>query len=357
VYPGVRLREQEMLDAYDKVTQIFENYCGMSEEYQMWLWKHNMRPRDVMHGIPLEVQATLDQMWEYKIWFGRGATLMPPDVSDLMGVINEFWNIEEDYQNSRVSTQVENDKGFITPTTSLHYDGKEWRRANAENWTKYNNLFEELKAMDKYSEIPWDIEGQTELYKREGYAVPSVSMEEEIRNIYFSVQLEKKADPYTGEEDWDYLGFWLKREAIKNAMPPELRTQFEMYIRRYETPLERTFRLANEQYIKGYWATNRILLEQFTDEEKALIAEFYADATTLTRREEIRATVRSTGRQLISEWESMRADAKSALREASPRLDFWLYVFGYVTSVKTPEARVMVDAWEKDRTSILTMLE
>lgn len=179
---------------------------------------------------------------------------------------------------------------------------------------------------------------------------------DEAIDLYFSIELETRRDPYTGDEDWDFLGFWLKRNAVRMALPEEQRTEFDAYIRRYSTPMEKVFRQVYNDYIRGYRAANRIILEEFTDVEKGLIREYYAKDTTRTRVEEIEDITRADGLKLISQYRIKGREARENMRTASPRLDFYLYVFGYSDKPKTDEAQAMVDNWERDRTSILDIL-
>ena len=80
----------------------------------------------------------------------------------------------------------------------------------------------------------------------------------------------------------------------------------------------------------------------------------YSEGATRERKAEIREEIDPrTGNKLISAYESALTEARRRMRVASPTLDFWLYVFGYIDQPKTATAKLMVDNWEKDRTSIL----
>ncbi|MBU2060033.1 MAG: hypothetical protein KKB38_20150, partial [Gammaproteobacteria bacterium] len=355
-FPQFRLRTEEYLDAYKQVTQIFQEQLGMSEEFQNDLWKHNKRPTDVVGGLPLDLRASLDEMWQWKIYFGRGATLMPPDVQDLYALINEFLDATKGYQQQRLTAQADIDTGFISPTSELHYDGGEWRQQHAVNWADYSKNVEDLKASEKFAPAIDALtpEGQVKLMKRLNFSSPTLGPMDECLDLYFNIKLEKARDPYTGDEDYDYLKFWLQRESVKMALPEDLRADFESYIRRYETPMEAVFRTAYSTYIRGYHAVSRIIITGYDEEQKALIAEYYADTTTSARRGEIEATIDpTTGNQLISSYTNKLTKARGAMRQVSPKLDFYLNMFGYVDSQKTPEATAMLDAFEKDKTSIL----
>jgi len=249
---------------------------------------------------------------------------------------------------------VDINKGFLQPTKTLHFDGGEWRKEYANNWSAYVSRVESIEADPEFTDAidAMTPEGQVRLAQELGFTPPPVDPMQEAIRLYFEIELEKKKDPFTGEEDYNYLGFWLEREAVRMALPEEQRSDFDTYVRRYQTPMEVLFKQVSNTYLRGYRAVSRIILEEFTDEEKALIAEFYADTTTLDRKKEIQEFVSHSGKKLISYWNSRRTHVRQALRRESPKLDFWLHVFGYTKPI-TEEAKAMVREWEKDRASIV----
>lgn len=354
-FPQFRLRTEDYREAYKQVTMIFEEYLGMSEAFQKDLWRHHQRPTDVVGGLPLDVRMALDELWQWKIYFGRGVILNPPEVADLKALIDKYWDKIKDYQEDRLALQADIDQGFLYPTKELHFDGREWRIEYAKNWGDYSSKTKHLEEDREFADAVEALtpEGQARLAKRLGFSVPPTYPMDEAINLYFDIELERYTDPYTGEEDWDFLTFWLKREAVRMALTEEQRADFDTYVRRYQTPMEMTFRKVYNIYIRGYRASDRIMFESYSEEQKAIIKEFYADTTSLTRKDEIREILSETGRKLIAEYEAKRSDARLALRTVSPTLDFWLYVFGYITKPRTPEARAMIDRWEADRSSIL----
>lgn len=356
-FPGLRLRPEEYLDAYKDVTTIIEQAYGISPEQQMELWQHNMRPTDIVGGLDPDVEAAIDELWKWKLYLGRGAILMPPEVGDLYTRMNEFWVTVDGYQLERQATQLSMDEGMLNPTDELHFSGREWREEVRNKWEIYTGKFEDLKAQPKYSEIPWTPEQEIELFKKTGFSVPVGHPIEEAERLYFAIIPEKVKDKYTGEEDWDWLKFYLKRDAVRMALTEEQRSQFDTVVRKYETPLEKKFREISNTYFRGYWAVRRIMIEEYSEEDKTLIAEFYADKTSMERKEEIRDTLLPNGRQLISNWETTLSDAREKMREAMPQLDFYLYAFGYISKPRTDEARAMVIEWEKDKSILLTGID
>ena len=357
-FPIFRLRPTEMLEAYQKVTELFEAQLGLTEEFQDYLWRHNMKPTDIVGGIPLDLRATLDEMWQWKIWFGRGQVLMPPNISSLYGLIDKYWGKVRGFQDERLTTQLETDQGFLAPTKEIHFDGREWRSEYAGNWSSYVSRVEALEKDEEFADAidAMTPEGQARLMKELGFSTPIRHPMEEALDQYFSVELLKRRDPITGVEDWDYLGFWLNREAVRMALTEEQRSDFDAYISRYQTPMERVFRDISNRYLRGYRAVPRIIFDDIPEEYQELIKEYYDDVTSITRKEEIK-DVDFEGFKLISRYEGKLTDMRLKLRLMSPELDKWLYIFGYTTTLKTPESRQMVDEWERDRGSIIVGIE
>ncbi len=353
-FPQIRLRTEEYLDAYKQITNIFTKQLGMSEEFQDNLWKHNLRPTDVVGGLPLDLRMALDEMWQWRVYFGRGVTMMPPDVQDLYSLIDKYYGKTKELQQTRLANESDIDNGFIHPTDEVHYSGKEWRGAHAENWADYSKDVDNLKSSPDFKDAIDALtpEGQVKLASKLGFSVPTLGPMDEVIDLYFNIKLEKSKDPYTGEEDYDYLKFWLQRESVKMALPENLRADFEAYIRRYETPMERVFREVYNGYIRGYQASSRVVFNSYDEEQKSLIKEYYADTTTSDRKSQIESVVTTGGNKLISEYTTKLTQARQALRQVSPKLDFWLNVFGYVDTQKTKVATDMLNAFEKDRSGI-----
>jgi len=161
-------------------------------------------------------------------------------------------------------------------------------------------------------------------------------------------------DPYTGDMEPDYTGLWLKQDAIRMALSESDRALFDQRTGKNRTSLEDTFKYAYTKYIRGYKMSSRIVFNELNDKEKAIVREYNADGTTKARKEELKEMTNSEGLKIISQYNSALADIHKSVRQASPTTDFWLYVFGYgVEAQETPAARKMVDAFDKDRTSIL----
>jgi len=65
----------------------------------------------------------------------------------------------------------------------------------------------------------------------------------ELLNLYFSIKLNKIRDPSTGEliDDWDT--FWDQRLALESSIPPEYQKEWNDYLSRNSTPMEKLRRI------------------------------------------------------------------------------------------------------------------
>ena len=362
-FPQFRIKPEEYSQAYEKISQIFEQQFGMSEEYQKDLWRHNLRPTDMIGGMTPELRASMDEVWQWKIYLGRGAIVAPPAMSDLQNRISEYWDRVRTFQKNRISisepghytSQTDIDAGFLTPTGPLHFDGREWRNQSSSTWQSYTDMVNGLKTDPRFAATMEAItpEGQVELARQQGFSPPVRGPLDEAIDLYFSIELKKTTDKYTGEEDFDYFGFWLNREAVRQALTPDQLASFDSYIRKYETPMEKLYRQVSDKYFRGYRSVSRILITGYTPDQQAAIAEYYSSSVSLSRKEEIRKLAAPSGRALISDWEGGLTDARTKLRLSSYMLDFWLYVFGYTTTIKTPEARALANSFDSNRSMIL----
>jgi len=358
-FPQFRLRTEEYKDAYDAVTQIFKEEYGMSEEFQKELWRQHLRPSDIVGGDSPKVKAALDELWQWKAFFGRSTVLMPPEVAHLKTLQDQYYKRVESFQQERLEAQAAADSAFLNPTGENHLNGKEWREAYGANWNGYVTKVESLESDPQFADAieAMTPEGQARLAERLGFIVPPTHPLEEALRLYYNVELKKTTDPYTGEIYDDYQTFWAEREAIRMALTDEQREEFDGWINRYKTPMEKLWKYAYNTYIRGYRATNKLVFDTYEEDQKALIREYYSDLTTSSRREEIRQVINpATGRKLISEYETSTSEVRQMLRTASPELDFWLLTFGYVTKPRTEQARIAYQAFEENRTQFLEQI-
>jgi hypothetical protein len=202
------------------------------------------------------------------------------------------------------------------------------------------------------------LDGRAEMYKRFGKVTPVMSPFRELLNLYYSVELTEGYDPETGEKITDWDTFYATRKAIEDSVPDELKGEWDRYMERNKTSLDKLYATASDKYFRKYYSLGDESLKQFTVEEQALINEYlYLQRTDsgLDRRREIEAITTTgaadgkvTDNYLISTFRRNVSDNKKALRYANPTLDAWLNYWGESSSFLTPQAeaiyrRLLVD--------------
>ena len=189
------------------------------------------------------------------------------------------------------------------------------------------------------------LEGRAEYYKKYSIPVPVQHPMKELLNLYFSIELQDKHDEETGELVTDWDTFFAQRQAIEDAVLPELKGEWDTYISRNSTRLEEIRRDVYDAYFRKYYDIWEASLALYSENEQKLIKEFLFLQRTgkqLDRQEAIRETTsEKTGLMLISSFQSDVSDNRAALRYANPHLDAWLFYWGRVTSFKTPQAEAV----------------
>ena len=355
----LRYRPEESNKYFDAIDKIYISY-GFTPQQLRDMELHNVRPSDVMGGTPLEVRLALDELWQQKIMRGRSRMLQPSATQDIMTNIDQYWDEVRVRQTQRLSNEQDIENRFFHPeSTTKPLDTKSFWDEYRTNWADYTKSVDDLTTYDeRFNSADFQLlltwQGQVDLAKKLGWATPPRSPSDELMDLYFSVEVEDKLNPETDVMEPDYLTFTLKRKAIIDAAPPEYKSDFLNFINKYDTPLITKRDEIMQKYVAGYLAINRIVAATYDAESLALIDEYYSPLATRERKAEIREEIDPrTGNKLISAFESAKTEARRRMRVASPTLDFWLYVFGYIDQPKTATAKLMVDNWEKDRTSIL----
>jgi len=160
-------------------------------------------------------------------------------------------------------------------------------------------------------------------------------------NAYFAVDLTNYTDPTTMQTDWE--GFYADRETALAGLSDTDRGDVDWYLSRHESELHRDFQKASDEIIKpsGY-------LDARTVVAKAL----KVDLPTLQKAAQqalLERGARAGGADtwlVVDEMLNQGLEARygkgrtlsslrTALRQASPRLDVELYRQGYVDKVQT----------------------
>jgi hypothetical protein len=210
-------------------------------------------------------------------------------------------------------------------------DGATWRARYRERQTQLAASGDALKASPAYQDVPIN-EAEWNQYRErfeipEGYTHPI----QEVLNRYYAVDADKFVNPETGETDWD--SFFTARENAIAYADPETRQVALEWAHRRDTPMVAEYRKA-QTVLRDYWQVYddikadhpdwaRVVEdeERETDPEQALAlrqtAEYKAFTQEVTKR-------------------------RQTFRKHNPEIEFYLFLFGYITNLTNPQALELV---------------
>jgi len=363
MFSFVTYRSGDRDELIDTINQIYIKY-GFTPELIQECEDKGVRLSDLMGGESMAVRQAFDQLeeWKKRVVRGGSTMLLPPEVQDFVLNYQQYWDDVDAAVQQRLANELDIESRFLYPTkTNKPLDTKGFKGEYSSNWDTYNSSIDFLNTQDeRYSGVDFQalldpIKGPELYYQKTGYAAPQVGPMEQLRNLYFSIELEEKPNDM-GELEPDYVGFAKKRQAIVDACPPELRDDFVSWVHKNSTPLELLRDKISDTYFDGYYAISRIVKATYDEDTQLLIDEFYSSRVTLERKDEIRDEIDpTTGNKLISSYESKVTNVRVRARKDSPVLDFWLYVFGITTAPQSDSAKSLIGKFDADRTIIFRL--
>lgn len=338
-----RLRTDEQYKAYEESAKVIEEMTGYTPEQQDWLRRHGYRLWDIVGGLSPTNQAILQELEAYK-WLGTVTPLLPSRQQLELRRLDLDWDDVMQYSEANQVKKLELQQEFMSGRLGPRDYTDRLQDIYSEQRTYIDKKMEDNPNMT--------LEGRKEYYKKYGIPTPVQHPMKELLNLYFSIELEDKHDEDTGElvADWD--SFFAQRNAIEDAIPEELKQEWEAYLSRNTTRIEEVRRNVSNTYFRKYYDVWEASMAAYPENEQQLINEFlYLERTgqQLERQVEIREMVSTkTGNQLISSFRSDVSDSRAALRYANPHLDAWLYFWGRTTAFKTPQAEAIYQQISKD---------
>ena len=332
-----RLRTDEQYRAYEESSKVIEEMTGYTAEQQDWLRRHGYRLWDMVGGISDTNQAILQELEAYK-WIGTVTPLLPSRQQLELRRLDLDWDDVMTYADTMQQRRLELQQEFLSGKLGP-------RDYIARLQDSYSGLRTYIEK--KMEDNPlMTLEGRKEYFKKYGISFPVQHPSKELRNLFFSIELNTEAiDPETGEIYIDWDSFFAQRAAIEDAMPEEIKAEWEATLSKNTTRIEGIRQDVSNTYFRKYYDVWEASLALYPENEQKLIEEFlYLERTgqQLARQGEIKSIISAkTGNQLISSFRSDVADNRAALRYANPNLDAWLFYWGRTTSFKTPQAEAI----------------
>lgn len=341
----LKMAPKELEKHQQTVAEIIAYYTGISPEQQKELKDAGYRISDVAY-IPKEARAVIDLLP-----FSGSATsvLQPEGWQQVLDDQARAWDkIEDEVWNPRYEEQLTDDELFVEGGPGVFNWIDRMRMRRSESFNKQQGM------IDAY-DLPMTQEEMSQLYEQFGMAVPAFNPEKYIIEQYYTIQPEELVDPVSGKLYTDWETYWRRREGFMSIMPDDLRVKFEDYLDRRRTPLEKMFEEVSTTQLKPYWNLSSSVIEVLPDEHKSIIALWKMASTPEDKARYEAITFRGetlTGEpqmlSIVGNYNSMVRRARQAYRKAHPTTDYFLYRWGYVTKVVTPEAQSIVEGYGWD---------
>ncbi|KKN74199.1 hypothetical protein LCGC14_0392850 [marine sediment metagenome] len=342
----LRIRTEEQLAAWEASSKLIEEKTGYGPEEQLWIRRHGFRIGDYAQLDSLD-QDVIAQMDAVKYHSGIFSSIMPTAWQEEDRRRREFFREIRDYGDTVRLDQEELDRQVRDGELNMG----QWTRNRSDIRSRYTNFFDDLSETDRYKDVALELEdivredgtireGLISRAEKREQLPPVQHPSEELLNFYYSIQLEKKLDLASGKrvDDWD--GYFLKIDAIISTLDGVEREDFILVITKNMTDLEKLRWNVSRRYFRGYNRRQEAVLgTQFNEEEQAVIRQWIFG--TPAERDIAQEVEHTSGRKLVSFYQSQVATIGTNLRSLSPELDAWLQFFEITDTTKTDAAAIL----------------
>ncbi len=333
----MRMKSDDSYAIYKASEQFIADTWGISAEQQKYARQHNYKLWDMLGGLEPWESAALQELELFK-YSGSINPVLPSLQQEILNKIELDWADVRVYSEQQKETILELQQDFLT--------GSERGRLTPDTFlSRVKSLYSERRTYidEKMKANPLMLlENRTEYYMKYGTTMPVQSPYNELMSMYFSIELEETVDPGSGERVYDWDKFWANREMIEAAIPDEDKGKWSDYITRNTAPMMEVWHDVYGNYFRKYYDIWDATLQSYPEDEQAIIKEFLfleSSQQKLDRQAAIKEIASGkTGDKLISSFRSDVSQTREALRYKNPHLDAWLFYWGRVTSLKTPQA-------------------
>lgn len=321
-----RYRPMARRDYYDRISEKMVEFTGVSVEEQDRLRQMGTSVYNI-YSLSPEQREELNQLEGADLWQGIIQPLLPKDQQKIVVARNTFYQTLDILREDATEVQLKDDKRL----QGALINGKEWRDRYHERQVLLGNSPDILKTSKVYKDVPLTNQQWTEY--RERFDIPDeyVHPVQEVLNKYYEVEIGRFVDPETGGTDWS--AFFDAREAAISYYPDFLKESAMEWAHRRDTPMVAEFRKAQDT-LRKYWSLYDDLKK--TNPEWARIIEAEERERDPIKALEIRQTV------AYKSFKKMLGNSRKAIREADPQVEYYLYIFGYISNVTNPEALKLV---------------
>ena len=349
-------KERKEMDILAKL--LIQEYRGIPVEVQEQAHRIGYNLEDWLPAQPAELEAlgAIDKIVQ---WRGLGQSLGESETAYRYSLTREAWRRVDELRADRQKKQLDLDSQWARFVRGDPGEDKinlnQWEAQSRDLSTEFSHTLEGLNSPDsKYFNALMTLDERVEFAKTHSVSPIILSELEEIKQLFFFKNPDDPEfqvyDPEEGRVRTDWTGYYAWLARIEYAVPERYRQEWDEWLSRNLTPLQKLRRQDYDQFIKPYKAVGEAVLEGLPPEEADVVKEYRAlDQGMTDRRAELRARVSSTGRQVISAYESERAELRRRLRVLDPGVDARLLFWGEVSAPASEAGRQLHGQLLSDR--------
>ena len=331
-----RFNPDERRQLREASLEITEELTGVPRDVLMDMRRYGLRWEDVFdtsRGPDLKLALNNLEMYSH---FTSGTGLLPSEQRVAQARIRGFWqavsDTNEELRQGLLDTEKQFERGDVSYRT--------WERDMEEKVGRLVNVIDDLKKTSVYSGVPVTIQERLEFSEDTGVKIVFHPLEE-LRSLYYGIELQDVYDEELQDRVADFDRFFLERTAVRSALDPMQRIEFEDFINRNDTPLERLRYEIWQQFIRPYRAVSDIAIEQFTPEEQIIIQR--SQRAVGRERSELLGQTTEGGDQIVASYNAIRSQIRDSVRRTDPELEAWLLFFGEIDQPLTLESQTIYD--------------
>jgi len=318
-----RYRPKVYQEYLDRLTEAQTQLTGVTKEEQEALALQGLRVQDIAAAdIPPSARRAL-RVLQGNYFAGVTVNLLPTEFRRVMMKQDEFYELTADARREQLPAQAADDLALAEGRIG----GDEWRDRYSERVSRYANSYNSwLQEYEVNQGVPLSPDAILAWRQRTGQPAPQTDMVTQLLENYYSIKPADTAGKSELESDAAWEDFFQKRDEIEVVvaeLPTTLRQEFYYEMTKSKTPMELLFWRVSRTVLRPYLNLSRATLAQFTEEQQEEIQAARSPFSLAARG----YTARAFTARVRNQRETMRA--------SSPELDYWLFYFGYTTTLRS----------------------
>jgi hypothetical protein len=336
-----RFNPQERIELRKLANIIISEITGIPVDNLEDMRRFGIRLEDVMGPMPPNMIEALNQLEQWRRFSGASVVLLPSQEGKARALVTEFWQTYAEQMAIERDLLLELEQQYrVNPTEGTY---AAWVAQLRVKGTAASRIIANLKALPLFENVPVTIDERRAFANETGIKI-FFHPAEELRELYFSFELEQKWDEELGRMVDDFDGLFAHRDVIENSMSAEENQDFQEWARQNSTPLEQLKYVITRDYLRPYQLIYDAVLNTFSAEERSIIRR--SREASGDKRSELRAEKTEGGDLIVADFEGQLRTARKNMRTFDPQLDAWLLFFRKTSRAASEEGNAIFNQIE-----------